>query len=274
VLTSWNALAVRAYAEAGTVLGRDDYVDIARSGADFLLRELVHDGIVLRTWMKGEAKITGFLEDVAFLGDALLSVYEATGDPRYFQEALRLAGDIVVRFYDPDLGYCDTAVDAEPLLVRPRSLDDNPIPAGQSITAQLFLRLSAFTGEEPWRTRALEILTPLASAVARVPLALANVGAAIDLALASPREIAVSGDRGDPATRALLDVVWSRYDPTRVLAWGEADGVPLLEGRHSPEGRPAAYVCERFVCRLPVDRPEALREELDRVPAQPRPSGV
>jgi uncharacterized protein YyaL (SSP411 family) len=262
VLTAWNALALRAFAEAGAVLDRDDWTDIARHCAGFLLRKLVRDGIVLRTWKDGEAKIIGFLEDASFLADALLVLYEATGEPRWFEEAERLARTIVDRFHDPELGYCDTASDAPSLLVRPRSLDDNPIPAGQSIAAQLFLRLHAFTGDQAWHERAMEILRPLAGAVARVPLALANVAAALDLALATPREIAVSGPREAKATRQLVRTVWDRFDPLRVLAWGDPGAVPLLQDRPLVKGRPAAYVCERFSCKAPVTTVKALAAQL------------
>ena len=262
VLTAWNALALRAFAEAGAALQRTDWIDIARECAEFLCAELIRDGVVLRTWKDGEAKITGFLEDVSFLADALLVLYEATGEPRWFTEARRMAQSIVERYHDPALGYCDTASDAAPLLVRPRSLDDNPIPAGQSIAAQLFLRLHAFTADDIWRERAVEIIRPLAAAVARVPLALANVAAALELAVAAPREVAVAGPASGKATQALVRAVWERWDPVRVLAWGEAGSVPLLQDRPLVQGRPAAYVCERFTCKAPVTTVKALIGQL------------
>src|SRR5207302_10409443 len=101
VVTSWNALALRAFAEAGAALDRRDYVDVARRCADFLLASLLRDGVVLRTYKDGRAKITGFLEDVAFLADALLTLYEATGEPIYFGHARRLCEDMLARFWDP-----------------------------------------------------------------------------------------------------------------------------------------------------------------------------
>ncbi|MGI8847282.1 MAG: thioredoxin domain-containing protein [Candidatus Dormibacteria bacterium] len=262
VLTSWNALTIRALAEAGAVLGRADYVDAAERCADFLLDNLTDFGVLLRSWRDGQAKITGFLEDVAFLGDALLVLYEATGRARYFEKALFLANDIVARFHVPGVGLYDTASGTETLLVRPRSLDDNPIPAGPSIAAQLFLRLHAFTGDGAWHDRAMEILAPLAGAIGRVPLAVANAAAALELALSAPREVAVVGDRDDEATRALVDAVWQHYDPLRVLAWGAVETVPLLANRPLVEGRAAAYVCEQFACQAPVTGVAALQAAL------------
>jgi len=261
-VTSWNALAMRAFAEAGAVLDRADYVDVARRCADFLLGALVRDGTALRTWKDGRAKITGFLEDVAYLADALLYVYEATGDPAYFTRARSLCEDMVARYHDPVAGFYDTALDGEPLLVRPRTLDDNPIPAGQSMAAHALLRLAAFTGEERYREVALDVVRPLAAQVAQSPLAFGNLGWALELAVAEPREVAIAGDRDAADTRALLRVAQERFDLVRVLAWGQPGGVPLLQDRPQRDGRATAYVCRAFACEEPVVEPEALRAQL------------
>jgi uncharacterized protein YyaL (SSP411 family) len=262
VITAWNALALRAFAEAGAALGRDDYVEIARAGADFLLEHLVRDGVVLRIWNGGEARIVGFLDDAANLGDALLTLYEATGESRYFIKAHALAERIVQQHRDDDGAYYDTAADAEPLIVRPRTIDDNPVSAGQSVAANLFCRLHAFTGDERWRERALEIIAPLATVVARAPLAVSGLAAAMELAVGPMREIAIAGARPDPATTAMVAVVQRRFDPLRVLAWGDSGEVPLLDDRPAIDGVSTAYVCRGFVCRAPVTDPVALEREL------------
>ncbi len=215
VVTSWNAMMLAAFAEAGAALDRDDYVQVARAAAVFLLDNLQRDATLLRTWKDGQAKITGFLEDVAFLADALLTLYEATGEPRWFAESQRLATDMLARYHDPVAGFYDTAIDAEPLLVRPKSLDDNAVPAGQSIAAHAMLRLYAYTGDDRWHPNA-----------------------------------------GD--THALVRTVTHRFDPLRVLAWGDPDAVPLLEDRPTVDGRAAAYVCRNFACDRPVTKPDEL----------------
>jgi len=258
VITAWNALALRAFAEAGAALGREDYVTIARHVADFLLDAVVVDGTVLRTWKDGEARITGFIEDAAHLADALLTVYEASGEARFFEAAQRLCVQTVDRFRGDDGTYYDTSADAPQLIVRPRSIDDSPVTSGQSAAASAFARLHAFTGDAVWRDRALEIITPLAGAVAQAPLALCGLAAAMEFALSPVREIAIAGDASDASTRALLDAVWSRFDPLRVLAWGPADGVPLLRDRPARDGLPAAYVCRDFVCDAPVTDADSL----------------
>ncbi len=259
VITAWNAMMLAAFAEAAAALQRSDYVDVATTCAQFLHHHLTRDGVVLRTWKDGSAKITGFLEDVAFLADALLTLYQATGDPRWFTESLRLGNDMLQRFHDPVAGFYDTALDAEPLLVRPRSIDDNAVPAGQSIAAHAMLRLHAYTGDARWHDAALSVISPLAPAVVRSPLALGNLAWALELAVTPLREVAIAGapDAGD--TQALLHTVAADFDPARVLAWGHADGVPLMADRTPVDGRAAAYVCRNFACERPVTTPEELR---------------
>ena len=270
VVTAWNGLALRAFAEAGAALDRQDYVETGRNCADFLLAELVVGGRLRRSWLEGASAVGGFLEDHACLGDGLLAVYEATGEPVYFERAIALAEEVVRRFRDRDGGYYDTAADAEPLLVRPRGVEDNPLPAGQSMAAQLFVRLAGLTGDEVWRDRAREIVRPLVPAITRVPLALGTLACVLDQLVAPSREVAVVGPPDEPATGLLLREVWRRHDPYRVLAWGPTDSVPLLAERPLVDGRPTAYVCEGFVCRAPTTDPAALASQLEAVVAPGR----
>jgi uncharacterized protein YyaL (SSP411 family) len=258
VITAWNALAVRAFAETAAVLRRDDYAAVARSTADFLLQRLVVDGRVLRTWKDGTAHVAGFLEDVALLADSLLTLYEATGQPQYFDAGRRLGQQIIERYRSDDGAYYDTAADGESLIVRPRTIDDNPVTSGQSAAASAFGRLAMFTGDDHWRRHALEIIGPLAQIVPRAPLALASLAAAAEFVLGPVREIAVAGDRDAEGTRTLVGSIWRRFDPLRVLAWGPADTVPLLQDRPARDGAPTAYVCRNFVCDAPVTDAAAL----------------
>jgi uncharacterized protein len=265
VLTSWNALMLGALAEAGAALARPDYVDAARQCADFLLSELRPDGVLLRTWKDGRAKITGFLEDSAFLADSLITLFEACGEGRYLSAARELVDDALHRFADGGVLY-DTASDADPLLVRPRTIDDNPIPAGQSVLAAALLRIAAIDGDAAARQDAEAIMGPFTAVVARSPLAVSSLACAMDRAQARSREIAIVGPSDDPRTAALLTVVHRQWLPDSVLAWGESDNA-LLAGRSMVDGMPAAYVCENFACRRPVTEPHQLAEALAAVTA-------
>ncbi|HEX6539931.1 MAG TPA: thioredoxin domain-containing protein [Candidatus Dormibacteraeota bacterium] len=262
VITAWNALALRAFAEAAAVLQRDDYAAVAQSAAEFLLQRLVAGGRVLRTWKDGTAHVAGFLEDVALLSDALLTLYEASGEPRYFDAARDMAQQIVDRYRGDDGAFYDTAADSESLIVRPRTIDDNPVTSGQSAAASAFIRLSMFTGDDSWRRYAIDIIGPLAQVVPRAPVALASLAAAAEFALGPVREIAVAGEPEAEDTLSLVTTVWRRFDPLRVLAWGRADGVPLLQDRPLRNGAATAYVCRNFACDAPVTEAAALTDLL------------
>jgi uncharacterized protein len=270
VITAWNGMMLGAFATAARVLDRDDYRAVAERNAAFLLRELRPEGRLRRTWRDGIARIDAFLEDHALLGDALLTLYEATFDARWVREARGLGDVILDRFLDEEQGiFFDAPTGGQDLLVRPRHVDDNPTPSGNSAATLMLLRLSGLTGEPRYERAAAAVLRDMGGLLARAPLAFGHLLAALDFHLAEPREVAVAGDPRDAGTRALLDVVRERYRPNTVIALrrpgdiGDDDSaIPLLAGREPVRGRPAAYVCRRFTCRRPVTDPAALREEL------------
>jgi uncharacterized protein len=255
-LTSWNALMISALADAGAVLEREDHLDAARGGADFVLRELRDsDGRLLRTWKDGQAKLNAYLEDHAFLLEALLSLYEATFEPRWFAEARALADTMIERFADDENGgFFETSSDHEQLVARRKDLEDHPIPSGNSSAAYGLLRLAALTGEHGYADRAESILRLLHEVAPRHPQAFGHLLQALDFRLAQVKEVALVGDELGPLERVVRD----SFRPHLVLAGGEPDGVPLLEGRDPVEGRATAYVCQQFLCRAPVTEPAEL----------------
>jgi uncharacterized protein len=261
-LTSWNALMISALAEAGAVLGREDYVEAAVRCASFLLDEVRDDnGRLLRTWKAGRARIDAYLEDHAFLLEALIGLYEATGDPRWYGEATALADVMIERFEDPERGgFYTTAGDQERLAARRKDLDDSPIPSGNSAAAFGLLRLALLSGEGRYERHGLGVLRILFPLAARHPGAFGHLLQAADFYLAPVKEVAIVGP--PPEAGELLRVVRDSYRPHVVLAAGKADGVPLLDGREPVEGHAAAYVCERFICQAPVTSPDELAAAL------------
>ena len=259
-LTAWNALAISALAEAGAVLERPDYLDAARRSADFVLAELRgEDGRLLRTWKDGRARLNAYLEDHAFLLEALLTLYEATFEPRWFAAARELADTMIERFADDEKGgFFETSADHEQLVARRKDLEDHPIPSGNASAALGLLRLAALTGEHEYERRATSVLRLLHELAPKHPQAFAHLLQALDFHLSPTREVALAGDD----TSALERVVRGAFRPNVVLAGGEHDGVPLLQDREPIDGRAAAYVCEHFACKAPVTEPEELERLL------------
>ena len=263
---SWNALAIAALADAGAVLRRDDYLDAARACAEFVWREMRDpDGRLLRTYNRGEAKIDAYLEDYAYLVDALLVLYEATFDVRWFDAARETADAMIERFADPERGgFFTTSPDHEQLIARRKDIDDHPIPSGNSAAAYALLRLAALTGEHSYAARAEGVFALLGRVAATHPQAVGHLLRGIDFHHSAVREVALVAPAGGDGLGPLADVVRSELRPYVVLAGGPegSERPELMAERHAVDGNAAAYVCERFACQAPVTEPDQLAAAL------------
>jgi uncharacterized protein len=270
VLASWNGLMLAAFAEAAAVLGRADYLAAAVRNAEFLGTRMVRDGRLLRSWKDGQARITGYLEDYSMVGAGLLSLYEATFDRRWLDESRRLAEEALRLFWSADRNaFFDTGDDQEALVVRPRNLFDNAVPSGTSVAIDWLLRLAVIVGEERYEAIALKALRPMADLMQRYPSGFGRYLSALDFHLGPVAEVALVWRPGEErAMGPLLDTVFGRYQPNRVVVGAPegaaaAAGLPLLAERAAVGGRPTAYVCQHYVCQLPVTEPDALARQLD-----------
>ena len=265
-ILSWNALAVAALADAGAVLERNDYLDAARGAAAFVLDEMRDaDGRLLRTWKEGSARLDAYLEDHAYLLEALLALYEATFERRWFEEARALADRMIERFADSERGgFFTTAHDHEELIARRKDVDDHPIPSGNSSAAYGLLRLAALTGEHSYAEHAVSVMRLFRRVAERHPHAVSHLLRAIDFHLASVREVALVAPAEGNGLGELARAVRSTHRPYVVLAAGtEGESVPeLMRERHAVGGRAAAYVCEGFACRAPLTDPGELAAAL------------
>jgi uncharacterized protein YyaL (SSP411 family) len=149
ILTSWNALMIRAFAVAGQALGEERYVAAAQAAARFLLAHHLKDGALLRTSRSDAPSdsglitpIPGFLDDYAFLIQALLAVADATGDTSFRGQAHQLAETMRAKFADRELGaFYFTSADATDLIVRQKTASDSPLPSGNAVAAMALLAL-------------------------------------------------------------------------------------------------------------------------------------
>ena len=268
-LTAWNALMIAALADAGAALPCRDYLDAAVACAEFVWSELRgEDGQLLRSYKDGEAKLNAYLEDYAYLVEALLTLYEASFDERWFDAARETADAMVEHFLDREHGgFFTTSNDHEELIARRKDVDDHPIPSGNSAAALGLLRLAALTGRREYEDHAVGVLRLLQRAAASHPQALAHLLRAIDFHVSAVREVALVAPANGAVTDSVSElarVVRSAFRPNLVLAGG-AEGTErpeLMLERHAVDGRPAAYVCERFACRAPVTEPEELAAAL------------
>jgi uncharacterized protein YyaL (SSP411 family) len=266
-LAAWNGLAIGAFAEAGRLLADPAWTEAAVRAARVMVDNLLApDGSLRRSWKDGRAVGQGVLEDYTHLAEGLLALYEATWDERWFTTARSLMDRVLDRFADPAGGFFDTADDHERLVTRPKDPQDNAVPSGNAMAALVLLRLAAWTGVARYRTAADTAIRTVTPFVTRYPTGFGQWLSGIDLSLADAVEVAVVGEPGDAATKALLEPVATGYRPNQVLAVSADPGsssIPLLHDRVAQDGRPTAYVCRGFACRLPVTDADALRRQLE-----------
>jgi uncharacterized protein len=258
IVTAWNGLALAAFAEASRRLERQDYLEVALELAKFLLGPMTgEDGRLFRTYRDGTAKIDGYLEDYADVTHGLIELHWATGDLRWLEQARALVAR-AERFRDADRG--GYFVDDHGLVARRKEFDDHPTPSGNSMMAFVLLRLGRLYGDAELEKAAVEIFRVARPLVERAPTAAGHLLCALDLHFSAPREVAVVG-----ASKELRRAALDGFQPNTVFAFSDepTDAVPLLAGRPLVDGRPAAYVCERFACQAPETSPEALRAALE-----------
>jgi uncharacterized protein YyaL (SSP411 family) len=263
VLTAWNGLMIAALADAAAAFDEPRLAKVAARTADLLLTKARDEtGRLYRSWKDGRARHAGVLEDYSHLADGLLALYQATFDERWFVAARELMDVVIDHFADPQGGFFDTADDHEALISRPKGMQDNALPSGGAMAAEVLLRLAALTGEERYRAAAERALAQVATFGQRYPTAFAQWLNALTLAVDDVVEIAIAGDPDAADTRTLLGVVRDGYRPLAVVAAGKGGAVALLADRPLRDGRATAYVCRNFACRAPVTEPAELAAQL------------
>jgi len=276
VLTAWNGLMLAAFAEAAAVLDEPEYLEVAKKNAEFLLREMViRDGEnrpvgeaptpilrkegsrgirLLRTWKDGRAKLNGYIEDYANLADGLIELYQVSGEAEYLDAAKELGDAMITEFWDEENGgFYFTSNDHEQLIVRNKDFFDNATPSGNSVAADVLLKLAKLYGDEKYERFASTVIRLAASQIRRFPSGFGRMLSAVEFRLSDVKEVAIVGGNGSDIERE----VWSQYRPFKVVASG--GDIPLLEAREAVDGKATVYVCENFVCQRPVTSVEELR---------------
>jgi uncharacterized protein len=256
-IASWNGLALAALAEAARRLRRDDWLGAARELGEFVLGPLsTEDGRLMRSVRAGQASGSGFLDDYANAAHGLYELHVATGELRWLEESRRLALLAVELFADDERGgFFLAPAQGEQLVARRKELFDHPLPSGNSMLAYVLLRLGRIWGDDELERRAVGVLRLLGESLGRGPTEFAWALNALDLYLATPRELAVIGPPAAEVARAALEP----FEPNAVVAFGPAEDVPLLAGKTAVAGKPAVYVCERFACQAPATVPAELK---------------
>ncbi len=265
VLTSWNGLMLTAFCEAAFVLENSQFLETANRNANFLVREMVQEGRLMRTWRSGRAKLNGYLEDYSHVVEAFLTLFQVTGESRWLDKAEELTEAQIGLFFDREAGdFYFTAADHEELLIRPKEHYDNATPSGNSTTAINLLQLGNLTGNSGYAEMAQRMLARMTGTLSRYPSAFSNWLKALDFQLGPVAEIVILGP--EEARRPLEAVIRSSYLPRKVLIRADSSAgfsaLPVLEGKHAPTGHALAFVCEAYSCKEPVSDPARLKQQL------------
>ena len=263
VLTAWNGLMLAAFAEATAILDVAEYVALLEENAEFLMKTSAGREAAPRTWKDGKAKLNAYIEDYANLADGLIELFQVSGDLKYLHEANRLAGVMIDEFWDKENGgFYFTSDDHEQLIVRTKDFFDNATPSGNSVAADVLLKLSKFFDREDYSRYAATVLRLVSPQVSRYPNGFGRALGALEFCVGGTSEIVIFGSAGSELERA----VWKNYLPRRILLLIDEDApvpeLPLTQGRQSIDGKPTAYVCKNFVCERPVTTAEELEVQL------------
>jgi uncharacterized protein len=247
ILTDWNGLALRAFAEAAAFLGRDDYRKVAEENAAFVFEKLWDSQHLLHSFKDSRARFNAYLDDYANVADGLLALYQLTFDERWLRHTEQLAEIITSRFADEDQGgFYFTAADHEVLVARTKDFFDNATPSGNSVAADVLLRLGALLGRHDFRSHAERTFAAVENHLGPYASGFGRMLAALDFSIGPSAEIALVG-----GTDPLLAAYRKLYLPRTVIAAGKGD-IALLRGREPVGGKATAFVCENLACKQPV----------------------
>jgi uncharacterized protein YyaL (SSP411 family) len=258
ILTDWNGLMLRAFSDAATFLAREDYRRVAETSAEFLLATMWDGRRLLHTFKDERARFNAYLDDYANLADGLLSLYELTIDYRWLHHACEIVDRMVEQFWDTaDGAFYFTAANHEALIWRTKDFFDNATPSGNSVAADVLLRLAALLDRSDYREKASQIFRSAGNMVQQFPSGFGRLLAAMDFYIGPSREIAFVGN-----TEPFFETVRARYLPRTVWAAGPDERIPLLRNRPMIDDKPTVYVCENYACNQPVTDPSAFESQL------------
>ncbi|HKI54523.1 MAG TPA: thioredoxin domain-containing protein [Anaerolineales bacterium] len=280
VLTSWNGLMLAAIAEASRTITDDGdialssyhpprndmYYHLATRSAEFLLNSLRLEDKLKHSWREGKTTNEVFLEDYAASILGLIELYQTDFDNKWFASAKELTDEMIDLFEDPNGGFFDTSKDGEQLLLRPKDVQDNATPSGNSLACEALLKMAEFTGEGKYRALAEKALGLVIGMAPQYPTSFGRWLSAADFALGNVKQIAVTYDADGVDVSDLIQLIQSKYRPNTIVAASTypplSDAPSLLNDRPAKKGKPTVYLCEGFVCKNPINSLDDLKSLL------------
>ena len=267
VLADWNGLMIASLAKASAVFKDHTWLSLAEEAFGFVLDQMQDGDRLAHSWREGRSLAFGFVDDYAAMADASLALLQHTGNTSYLTKAVQWIDELDQHYWDADHGgYFQTASDASDVLVRPKTAQDGPSPAGNGLITTVLARLFDLTGDDRYRLRAQKLIEAFAGEVEQNPIIHATLLTGLTM-LERPLQIVIAGHNDDPDLEALRHAALAAAVPGATVQIVSPDaalpsGHPAY-GKGLVEGKPAAYICEAQTCRLPVTSADQLRENLE-----------
>ncbi len=271
ILTDWNGLMIAAFAKAYSVLKIDEYLNVARKSADFILKNLYKDGKLLHRFRDGEAKIDGYLDDYSFFIWGLLELYEASFETQYLKTAIDLTETMIQLFWDDENGgFYFTDSENKDVIFRQKELYDGAIPSGNSVALLDLVKLAKITGRSDFNEIIDKLVETFATMVKKYPSAYTFFLSSLSFTLTQSFEIFIVGKRNE--LDEILKVINSKFLPNKVTLFKPSDEEsdittisPFASEYKEINGKTTIYICTNYECKKPVNDIKELSELLEEI---------
>jgi uncharacterized protein len=266
ILLGWNALMSGALCNAYAATGNENYRQLAEKNIRYLLKEFIESGTGLfyHTRNKDEnAKYPAFLDDYAYLIQALLQLHEVTGQTEWLLSAKELTALVIDQFSDPDSPFFFyTGKNQKDVVIRKKEVYDGAVPSGNAIMAYNLYQLAILFDNAVWKGKAFKMLISLGNAIVRYPTSFGIWASLLAETVSSSAEIAIVGDNAGE----MLKKISGFYIPHKIVmvSEDETDDFPLLKGK-TKAAETLIYVCKDYACMEPLNSPEKLFDLLDKI---------
>jgi uncharacterized protein len=258
ILLSWNALMITACCKAAAALNEPHYVQLAEQNYAFIKNKMRvnEQGVYLHTYKNGQAKYPAFLDDYAYLIEALLHLQEASGSKSYIKEAAIICAYVIDHFSEKETGFFYFTSDAQTdVIVRKKEVYDGATPSGNGVMAKNLHYLGILLNKPEWIERSNAIVQALHTAIIRYPSSFGVWASLLQQQVYGTYEIVVIGHQKLQWRKEILQ----QYIPNKILQSADAadEQYPLLAGKGNED---SIYLCKDYACKRPVQSTAALLE--------------
>ena len=266
VLTAWNGLMISAFIKGYKISGESKYLKVGLSATDFYQDEFEDHDVLNRVFKDGTSKLNAYLDDYAYLTNAVVDMFEITGELKHLEFAIKLSNYLIEHFWDEkNASFFFTADNHEKLIIRPKSNYDLSMPSGNSVAANAFLRLYHITQEEKFHKITQKILESQAAMASENPFAFGYLLNVLYLAIKKPTEITILNTEN----HQLIDILNKKFIPESIMVQidikSKLDSLSKLlffTGKQFPQNETNVFVCKDFNCSLPLTNIEDIEENL------------